>query len=200
MPSSMVKTARRKKSPTRNVTLAPFLRDGRSYFMGIDPGANGGMCVLNEVGEVVCVESLSTIPQKILTAFGKFDCKSLTETDPIVYVFIEKVGGYMKRGGKSGIVHDTGSSMFSFGRVVGLIQMALTATGLDRYAQEVHPVTWQKSLGIKGTNYKGGETKADFKRRLRDRAAELFPDAPYPTLKTADAMLIAYYGLLTAST
>lgn len=77
--------------------------------------------------------------------------------------------------------------MFKFGASTGGLRMALIASGV--IFDEIPPKQWQKFVGVIGTK---GETKTQFKNRLKAKAQQLFPEQRV-TLATADALLIAYY-------
>lgn len=107
-------------------------------------------------------------------------------------VAIEKVGGYIgSSGNKGGGIGNTGSTMFAFGRSYGGLLMGLTALDL-KFINPV-PRTWQKAVGIESKEK--DESKDQFKRRLKARAVELYPESN-PTLNTADAILLAHYASL----
>jgi hypothetical protein len=92
---------------------------------------------------------------------------------------IEKVHSMPGQG-----VHST----FKFGMGYGGLRMALIAAGIPFI--EATPQAWQKELEIPPR--KKTETKTQFKNRLKAMAQQLFPGVDV-TLKTADALLIAYY-------
>lgn len=149
-------------------------------FIGIDPGANGAMVAILETGEV-----------KVLR-FGKCTEKEIFEFandlafDFTCFCTLELVGAMPGQGV---------SSMFSFGDSVGFIRGILTATQIP-FEQKV-PRTWQKVLGItpRVTGKKEGETeesKTEFKRRVREKAEQLFPEIKM-TNDIADALLIAEF-------
>jgi hypothetical protein len=88
---------------------------------------------------------------------------------------------------------NTGSSSFKLGRNVGDVRMAArAATGY--FPQEIFAGTWQKGVDI--MSRPKGEKKADFKRRLKERAIEIFGNIKEVTitLKNCDSILLAEYG------
>ncbi len=147
-------------------------------FVGIDPGEKGGFAVMD--GVVLTVTPMPPTERHLwawFVALGK-------RPEPKVAV-IEQVGGYVSRDkGVSGM----GPSMFTFGMSYGRLRMCLVAAGIP--FATVTPQVWQRDLGT--TKYPD-ETKAEFKRRLVDRARELFPKTKF-TLATSDAALIARYA------
>ena len=92
-------------------------------------------------------------------------------------VIVEKVGGYVGKG-------QPGSSMFKFGRGVGVIIGALIAYRIP--FREVTPQEWQKAAGTGTAN---GRNPAQWKRHLRELARQRYPQLQ-PTLSTSDALLM----------
>lgn len=148
-----------------------------TLYVGIDPGASGGLAFVNEFGEGNHTPMPDT-DRDLWEWVAVFRQGGEHRT----FALIEKVGGYI-----AGAAHP-GSAMFKFGQSYGALRMALTAAGIP--FEEVPPQRWQKALGVvpRGRD----ESKAEFKRRLRQKAQQLFP-AERVTLATADALLIAEY-------
>lgn len=150
--------------------------------IGVDPGKSGGMaCLVN--GRVNSFVRMPYTPTPIV---------AWLRTWPNAVVVLEKVGGYIGGGGQPG------SHMFEFGRNYGILEASIAAAGLQRY--DVTPQAWQKVLGIvprrKTKGSVKGESKTEWKNRLRKRAEDIFPSLKI-TLNTADALLIAEYGRRT---
>lgn len=151
--------------------------------IGIDPGARGGFCSLRENGQIELIAPLPKTPKDL------FDFFSL-ETGKTDLIFMEQVHG---RGGQWGA-----SQGFNFGRNVGMIEMALVASGISHGAINfVPPQTWQRFCH-KGVGY------ADAKKRslvaaqgiLGERKRHLIaPRGRVPHDGMVDAFLIAYYGI-----
>ncbi|MGL6095377.1 MAG: hypothetical protein ACRC7O_06215 [Fimbriiglobus sp.] len=168
-------------------------------YIGIDPGRNGGIVVLDVRGRVVSAGKMPTTPKDVWDAVREWR----TQPGFVSAAAVEKVSGYVGE-------QQPGSAAFVFGCGVGGLMMALIGNGIP-YVQ-VFPQAWQKAMGIsprkkatgtvkvvaqKGKNKGkmvekkiGGESKTEFKNRIRRRAQELFP-AQTITLQTADAFLIA---------
>jgi len=135
------------------------------YFLGIDPGKNGGLAIVNSLG-------------RLCDAVG---FKNLTETDindwmlayPYSLALLEKVHSMPKQGVKS---------TFTFAQSYGLLRGVLVANNLKR--EFVPPQVWQKALGCM--------TKGD-KNVTKAKAQELFPNRKI-THAIADACLIAEYA------
>lgn len=89
------------------------------------------------------------------------------------------------------------TSMFSFGKIYGLLRMALIAAEIP--FEEVGPRTWQKALGV--VPKKKEESKVQFKQRLLALAQQLYPNLEIWTQKKSknkqlaicDAILLATY-------
>lgn len=147
-----------------------------TLFVGIDPGAQGGIATLSPDGVVfrACPKTEAGVPQLLRAVLDGRDPKE-------VKVVMEKVGGYI--GGSAGNI---GSAMFVFGRGVGVWVGSLLALGMT--FQEVAPRTWQAGLGIVGRLQR--ESKAEWKGRLRQEAQQRYPRLKV-TLATSDALLLA---------
>lgn len=155
-----------------------------TVYVGIDPGASGGIAQISPAGIV-----LDVTPATAADFYAVVGRAAAAARD--------NGGGFAVLESNTGYVGDegnTGASMFKFGRQHGLAEMALAAAGLPH--DLVQPQVWQKALGVprrrKGKG-KAGETKAQFKNRLKALAQRLFPGAEV-TLKTCDALLIAEYA------
>lgn len=135
--------------------------------LGIDPGASGGVALVELEGIVQSVVSVSKMTEAEVA-------RHIEETaSVVVMVYIERVAARPGQGV---------SSMFKFGRNYGFYLGALAALRMP--VTHVIPYKWQRALGC--------ATKGD-KRVTRTRAQELFPKERV-THATADALLIAEYG------
>ena len=136
--------------------------------IGIDPGKNGGIAVIDEKGDADADKMPETL-QDLYELLNSFS----VGYDGNCRAYIEQVHSSPQMGVKSA---------FTFGNGFGHLEMALTACGIP--FERIRPQAWQKALGCM--------TKGD-KNVSKRRAQELFP-----TLKiihsTADALLIAEYG------
>lgn len=154
-------------------------------YLGVDPGSSGGLVLLSGSGKVADL----LIPSSG-EALG-IDCEKETATwigqCGAYCAVIEQVGGWIP--GREGAAHSgaPGSAMFTFGRSYGFLRGCLASAGIP--FTSVVPRVWQREFSLRRTK---GEKGPQYKRRIADRASELFPDAPV-TLKTADALLIAEY-------
>jgi hypothetical protein len=139
-----------------------------SVVVGIDPGKDGAVCLLQN-GSLGMLLSLTDVMPHEYPAL--FDTLRFWEIDG---VFLEDVHASPQQG----VV-----SAFTFGKGFG----ALLATCYDRYPKVTHlvrPSTWQAALGCMSQGNK--ET-------LFQRAKKEFPGAEFSS-KHADAMLISLYG------
>jgi hypothetical protein len=164
-------------------------------YVGIDPGVSGGIALLyKESAECY------PMPERIEDLWSYFKELSLGMNGRTRAV-IERVGGYVR--GYDDDAKARGSRMFTFGQNYGQLLMALEASGIDY--EIVQPAIWQRGAGVsritnhkpdgRATKWRGlwQESRPRFKSRLKARAQELFPDVKV-TLKTADALLIAWYA------
>jgi len=144
--------------------------------LGIDPGGSGGLAlVCNAAGEsfarVYAMPPTTRDIWLLVRELGRDADKAI----------IEKVGVMPGQGIASG---------FKFGCGYGGLLMALTAA--DVPYSTVAPAKWQRAVGVVP---RGTKTKTQHKNALKARAQELAPTVKF-TLKTADAYLLACYGLL----
>lgn len=155
--------------------------------IGIDPGKNGGIAVIDENGIVINVIKMPETPQDLLSVISAYqktpfidDCRQQ------VVCYLEKVGGMPGQGG---------NAMFTFGRSYGHIEMALLASKIPTH--EVLPQRWQKHFSLSGSSITKSTSaeKREHKNKLKAKAQQLFPNVEKKiTLATADALLIAEYG------
>ena len=131
----------------------------------IDPGASGGLALLNS--------------ERIVEAFpmrdgmtGQIDAiRHIAATNPGLTAIIEKVGFH--RPGNSAV------STAKFARHCGHLEAALYSAGVP--FEEVAPGTWMKSLGALPAD------KTARKNAIKEQVARRFPHLAV-TLKTADAL------------
>lgn len=145
--------------------------------IGIDSGANGGVCVLypDKAAFAAPIGSITEICDILETAE-----KYAKEKSYSLECFVEEVTGYI--GGKPQPASRSFVLGKSYGSILGLL------VGLEIPFRTVRPQKWQTGLsGVRGIEYTAR------KRRLKEIAAERYPQLK-PTLKTADAILIADYG------
>jgi hypothetical protein len=157
-------------------------------FIGIDPGTSGGIAILRPGSDAPTVAKMPETEAEV--------CRLLAETTRHAsMVVLEKVGGYIGGGEVCSVCHQPknqspGSSMFNFGRGVGVIAGCLHALGCKFV--EAEPQRWQKALGLKRPQ---DMTPDDWKRELKKHAQQMYPTIKI-TLATCDAILLARYAML----
>lgn len=148
------------------------------YVIGIDPGANGGIAVLDIDGNVFDVRKMPDTPQDILECLRKYGSTTLFSNDAVCY--IEKVG--------TGMPGQSSKATATFARHCGHLEMALLALGIK--TNDVTPSKWEKSYQLGKSS---GLSKTEWKNKLKAKAQQLFPKERV-TLAICDALLLAEYG------
>lgn len=150
----------------------------KKLIIGIDPGALGGICVLDIDGGIVSVTKMPDTPQDILEYLRKYCSTELFGSEAVCYM--EKVG--------TGLPGQSSKATATFARHNGHLEMALLALGIK--TNEVTPQKWMKYYQLgKSSDY----SKTEWKNRLKSKAQQLFPKEKV-TLAVADAILLAEYG------
>jgi hypothetical protein len=146
-----------------------------STFLGIDPGVSGGLAVILDTGEVFL---RATPDENIQLLDWMLQWRNMRPVG-----CVESLVSY-----RAGTDHPS-SRMIQYGRSFGRLEVAATAAGVG--LEEVAPRKWQNHFDVRG---KKDEERDDFKRRLKDRAVELYPLLQARiTLKNCDALLLARY-------
>lgn len=140
------------------------MSDDGITFVGIDPGKNGGIAVLDADGGVVEARQMPGTERDLYDA--------LAHAGDRAHAVLELV----RASPQMGVV-----SAFTFGRGYGAIRMALLALGVP--FDEVTPPRWQATMQCR--------SKGD-KNVTKRRAQELFPKVKM-THAIADALLLAAY-------
>ena len=147
----------------------------RKIYIGIDPGTNGGIAVLDMDGKVLEVGKMPATPQDILDFLREYsgqDAKAV----------LEDVG--------HGIPGQSSKATATFARHNGHLEMALLALGMP--TEKVTPQKWQKVYQLGSSK---SCTKIQWKNKLKAKAQQLFPSLGKKiTLSTSDALLIAEYS------
>lgn len=152
--------------------------------IGIDPGFSGGIAYINSAGIIDCCHMPDTpkdIFDKLKEIISEDSEGNRLEIKEDVVCYLEDVGG-----GRPG---QAVGAMTKFARHNGHLEMALLALGVR--IVKVVPQKWQKTLGIGSSS---AYDKSEWKRRLKAKAQELYPDKKV-TLVNADALLILNYAL-----
>lgn len=135
------------------------------YTIGIDPGASGGIAIINKQGTPLAWKMPDTERDvwDMIKGLSKWE-------DETPIAAIEAVHAMPKQGV---------TSTFTFGMGYGGLRMALIAAGIP--FRDVQPRAWQKAIGC----LTGGD-----KNVSKRMAQQLFPDLKV-THAIADALLIA---------
>ena len=142
--------------------------------IGIDPGKGGGIAVITD--ETVTLHNCPKTVEGMALLVG------ICLNDVAAYrtrVFLEKVWAFPT---------DGRAGSFTFGENYGQWQGILASHELEPVY--VTPKKWQSHFEIKK-----GLPKAIRKKVLKQMAIDRCPNAKKVTLKTADALLIAIYGM-----
>ena len=141
--------------------------------IGIDPGVNGGIAIINYTPQNTGIEALScpaTVKDMAdIIDWHKWACIK-------TFAVIEKVHSFPKQGVRS---------VFTFGKNFGM-WLGILATHEIPYL-EITPQKWMKYYGSMPRD------KKDRKNYLKHLAQSLYPSVRV-TLKTADAILLAHYS------
>lgn len=149
-------------------------------YLGVDPGASGGLAALWP-GKTV-VSPMPDLENELWEWLSRYSARNGVIHGFCCTAILEKVGGYIP--GSRGNI---GSAMFKFGQFYGTLRGMLVAADIPFV--EVAPTRWQNYFYLKS---RPSESKPQFKRRLKEKAQEIFPGLKV-TLATADALLIAEY-------
>lgn len=145
-----------------------------THYIGIDPGAHGGIAVVNSEGRVIDIIKMPETPKDILDYL-----QSLTGADITLQCVLEDVG--------HGLPGQSSSATAKFARHNGHLDMALLALGIP--TTTATPQKWMKTYQLgKSSNH----SKVEWKNMLKAKAQQLFPNEKL-TLATCDALLIAEY-------
>jgi hypothetical protein len=149
-------------------------------FIGIDPGASGGMA---------CIKSEAYLPE--IVRFSKATEAEIAGVlsdwfnDGDCFAYIERVGPNRGRGERK----QGASTMFAFGQSYGFLRGVLIATRIP--FEEVQAVKWQVPFGLRRSDK--SETDTAKKNRHKAKAQQLFP-AVKILHENADTLLITEYG------
>lgn len=153
-------------------------------FVGIDPGANGGIAI-NRGGEVLLLK----MPKTTLEFADVLKALHVGST----LVVIEKVGVRPDDVAVTDGAVNLGK-LYRVQRMVANFEALKTALDLSGLAYvTAHPMKWQSFLNVR---IKGME-KAARKRHFKEVAQSLYPETKQ-TLWSADATLIMHFGMLAA--
>lgn len=163
--------------------------------LGVDPGLNGGLAVLDERGALVAVGRMPLMRCDLAdgTKRSRVDAgmvATFAREHAVTQSIIEEVNAFGMGA----------TSAFSFGRDCGAVYGVLAALNLSPVW--VDPKKWKGFLGLLCPK-KPGESKEEHKRLLKHlaivRAQAMFPGAAKDMAHDgcAEASLIAAYALLS---
>lgn len=141
--------------------------------LGIDPGNNGGLVVMNHRGGEWHLDKCFKLEHGEAATI-KFLTELAWEFDDTA-AYLEKVGGW-------GVARS-----FNFGKYYGFVRGAMMMRGIP--IVDVLPQTWMSAMGVTGKS----QTK-EKRQSMRKLAAELQNDVE-ATNWNAAAILIAFYGI-----
>lgn len=158
----------------------------KHYFIGIDPGLDGGIAVVNRDGRISDLEGMPVIGKgrRELDAARLHEILgvwvSLCKPEPIS-VHVEKVASMPKQGVRS---------VFTFGQTYGATLAVLAVLGIR--TELVTPQAWKKVV-LAGTP-KDKDAAVAYCRRAFPGAQLVPPRCRVPHDGLADALCIAEYG------
>lgn len=162
----------------------------RHRYIGVDPGASGGIAVLDETGAVLLARATPETDQEqlaLVRAFLSMDIETGASVEQAriripVHAVLERVWSSPQMGV---------ASAFKFGLNVGAWRMALAALLIP--FDEVVPQKWQTAMGCRtGGGRLGARNVTAAKNLTKRRATALFPNLKV-THAIADALLIAEF-------
>lgn len=145
---------------------------------GLDPGAQGAIAIIDQHLNVYMVADMPKDDHMFV------DIIQHNTYEP-AFTYIEDVHALPKQ---------STVASFTFGKNCGKAELLAEALGNVR---PVVPSVWKKAVGLKRIE---GETKTQYKHRSIELAKKLFPEVEKQLTASkdgrAEALLIAYYGLL----
>jgi len=150
-------------------------------YLGIDPGSNGSCVGITEHGHVEEIRFNKSTDKDFWLFLERlaFDYECFIIKEKVWAIPATNTDGTNRSMGAS--------TSFTFGENNGKVIGLLVASGIPY--EEKTPQTWQKSFGLKKEK---NETQPEYKRRLKQKAEQLFPNVKI-TLDTSDAYLIAEF-------
>ena len=156
----------------------------KQLFIGIDPGVNGAICILDPAAGIADFEKTTEDARMLIDALKIMDS---FDTCSVRCIMIEDVHSLYGMSAKSN---------FSFGSNVGRVNTIAEATGF--MVDKVQPKKWQKAIGVKSTT-KG----KDIKKEVAEICKRLYPNITIHGPKgglddgKSDSLMIAHYCYLT---
>lgn len=149
--------------------------------IGIDPGANGGICLIHD-GRV----ELHKMPKDMQRLKGWLEYVK-ENYNPLA--FLEKLSVRPDDVAVNGDKANMGKLYRIQKMMANYEQLKATITYAGVPYIMVHPMSWQTRLHLR----KKGEEKAERKKRYKDIAASLYPTTKQ-TMWSCDATLIMHFG------
>lgn len=154
--------------------------NSNNIYIGIDPGTNGGIAVLDRDGNVIDVTKMPQTPYDIFSYLSQYKGENTR-------CVLEDVG--------HGLPNQSSKATAVFARHNGHLEMALLA--LNIHTEKATPHKWIKAYQMKKPKDVG---KTEWKNKLKAKAQQIFPSMGKKiTLATCDALLIAEYARRTES-
>lgn len=155
----------------------PKIQQNREFYVGIDPGKQGGIATIDSEGKIFHYWEMPDSDYDLLKLFNTLSLQTK-------FCYLEQVA---TRPGEGHV------GAFTFGEGYGKLQIALAANDLSY--EKIPPREWMKVLRIRAKAKT--ESRPQFKERLRQHCQQLFPKLEVwsGTLKVqravCDALLIA---------
>ena len=146
----------------------------RTKYIGIDPGAGGGIAVIDEKGKI----SAFKCPKTTDEISALFDVIVGDTAPSEIKLLMERVWAR-----PTNAVRAAFSYGVNYGQWLGIV------SSREIEMQTVIPIEWIKWIGCPKS------LKRDVRKRwLKEKAKELFPELKKVTLATSDAILICQYA------
>lgn len=149
--------------------------------IAVDPGVGGGICA-GIVGDLETMTlhamPLTLTEMRVLFETLTAPCKSICE------VWTEEIPKFT---GQNRNESTTAVLFQNFGRIEGI------ACTMHLPIHRQSPRLWQSKVGV---GVRGKATRSEWKRKLKNRAMELYPSLEI-TLKTSDAVLLWHVAATT---
>lgn len=158
--------------------------------MAVDPGLSGAVCFVKDgsIVEIMDTPTLADGSNRQVDVMAI--CRRIDKYRPRIAI-IENVQPMPSIPGADGVRRGMGAaSSFRFGFAVGQIRAVAVCYGME--VRLVHPQSWKRWAGLKGSD----------KEQSRMKALELVPSAvPWLGLKKhhnrAESLILALYGIDT---
>lgn len=157
----------------------------KPFYIGIDPGKNGGIVGLTN-GKINVIDKMPQTAYDMWDYFIYLGFPNMIEKEQ-TYVIIEDVHS---------MPTDGVASAFTFGHHIGVFDGIFAALGI--YPHRVRPQIWQSHFGLQ-RDKQGEESKYSYKKRILEMARGIAgggrnkEELKSLNLYTADAYLIAEY-------